>query len=121
MYFVFYSLVTKSGIFRKFATGHDISRGLGKTAKRAFMIAASALAFVLLLVFITSSRVTNASNYQQMLTVNNRDFAEDIAELPLSQIPIVDRDTAERLGSRKIGECRAFFAALKFLVLFTQD
>ena len=39
-----------------------------------------------------------------MLTVTESDFSKDIAEMPISQIPVVDRDTAERLGSRKIGE-----------------
>lgn len=55
-------------------------------------------------VFISSSQLFNANDYQKMLTVNESNFNEDIAEIPLSQIPVVDRDTAERLGSRKIGE-----------------
>ena len=55
-------------------------------------------------IFITSSQFFNASKYQKMLTVSDSNFNEDIAEIPLSQIPVVDRDTAARLGSRKIGE-----------------
>ena len=39
-----------------------------------------------------------------MLNVTESSFNQDIAEIPLSQIPVVDRDTAARLGSRKIGE-----------------
>lgn len=54
--------------------------------------------------FVTSSRIFRASDYQKMLAVNEADFAEDIAELPISQIPIVDRDVAARLSKRKIGE-----------------
>ena len=54
--------------------------------------------------FVTSSRVFRASDYQQMLKVEEADFAEDIAELPISQIPIVDRDVAARLSTRKLGE-----------------
>lgn len=53
---------------------------------------------------ISSFKIFNAQEYQQMLPVKESDFTEDIAELPMSKIPIVDRDTAERLGSRKIGE-----------------
>lgn len=64
----------------------------------------SVLVLVLLLGFFTSSKLFRAADYQAMLDVKTSDFAEDIAELPISQIPIVDRDTAERLGSRKIGE-----------------
>ena len=55
-------------------------------------------------IFISSSEFFNASRYQKMLTVKESDFKEDIAEIPFSQIPEVDRGTAERLGSRKIGE-----------------
>lgn len=55
-------------------------------------------------IFVSSSQFFNASKYQKMLTVSESNFNEDIAELPLSQIPVVDRDTAARLGSRKIGE-----------------
>ena len=54
--------------------------------------------------FATSSRVTRASAYQSMLDVQTADFSEDIAELPLSQIPVVDRDTAARLSTRKLGD-----------------
>lgn len=55
-------------------------------------------------IFVSSSQFFNADKYQKMLTVTESNFNEDIAELPLSQIPVVDRDTAARLGSRKIGE-----------------
>lgn len=55
-------------------------------------------------IFVSSSKMFNASKYQKMLTVTESNFNTDIAEIPLSKIPVVDRDTATRLGSRKIGE-----------------
>ncbi len=55
-------------------------------------------------IFVTSSEMFNADKYQKMLTVEESDFNKDISEIPLSQIPVVDRDSAKRLGSRKIGE-----------------
>ena len=55
-------------------------------------------------IFVSSSKMFNASKYQKMLTVTESNFNTDIAEIPLSKIPVVDRDTAMRLGSRKIGE-----------------
>ncbi len=75
--------------------------------KKSKIIKVSVIAVVVLLFlvcFVTSSVVFRASAYQKMLNVTESDFSADIAELPISQIPIVDRDTAERLGSRKIGE-----------------
>ena len=55
-------------------------------------------------IFVSSSKMFNASKYQKMLSVTESNFNTDIAEIPLTQIPVVDRDTATRLGSRKIGE-----------------
>ena len=73
-------------------------------AKVVLIVVASVIGVLIAVIFATSSRIFRASAYQKMLTVSESDFSEDIAELPLSQIPVVDRDTAERLGNRKIGE-----------------
>ncbi len=72
------------------------------------------------LMFFTSSKIFNADKYQQMLTVTESNFNEDIAELPLSQIPVVDRDTAERLGSRKIGEVVDLVSQFNVSTYYTQ-
>ncbi len=77
------------------------------TSKTFRVVLISISAVVILVagtIFATSSQFFNASKYQKMLTVKESNFNEDIAEIPLSQIPVVDRDSAERLGSRKIGE-----------------
>jgi len=77
------------------------------TSKTFRVVLISVSAVVVLVagtIFATSSQFFNASKYQKMLTVKESNFNEDIAEIPLSQIPVVDRDSAERLGSRKIGE-----------------
>lgn len=46
----------------------------------------------------------NANAYKELLPLSDGNFAEDVAELNMTQIPVVDRDSAERLGSRKLGE-----------------
>ncbi len=76
-----------------------------KWLKVSLLSIASFIALVLLLALFTSSKLFRAADYQAMLDVKeDADFAEDIAEIPISQIPLVDKDTAQRLGSRKIGE-----------------
>ena len=75
-----------------------------KWLKITLIVIAALLVIFIIVSFVTSSKVFRAKDYQQMLTVTESDFAKDIAELDISQIPTVDRDTAERLGSRKIGE-----------------
>ncbi|MEG1887068.1 MAG: CvpA family protein [Oscillospiraceae bacterium] len=77
---------------------------IGKRIKVIIISVVAVIVAVVAIVSVSSSRFFNATKYQQMLDVKERDFTEDISEIPLSQIPIVDRDTAVRLGSRKIGE-----------------
>ena len=38
------------------------------------------------------------------MPVENREFSEDITQISMNDVPIVDRDSAVRLGNRKIGE-----------------
>ncbi len=71
-------------------------------------------------VFVSSTPVFNAAKYQKMLTVSEADFSKDIAEIPLSQIPVVDRDTAMRLGSRKIGEVVELVSQFNVSAYYTQ-
>ena len=81
-----------------------IAPPMPKWLKTTFLSVISVIALVLIISLFTSSKLFRAADYQTMLDVKESDFAEDIAELPISQIPVVDRDTAQRLGSRKIGE-----------------
>ncbi len=77
---------------------------MGKTAKRLILLGLGVALVAFVAIGVSSFRIFNAPKYQAMLNVNESDFTADIAELPFSQIPVVDKDTAERLGSRKIGE-----------------
>ena len=71
------------------------------------------------IIWLTSSEITNAKKYQQ-LTVNTRDFQKDVAEIPISQIPIVDKDTAIRLGDRKLGEVVELTSQFEVSPLYSQ-
>lgn len=44
-----------------------------------------------------------AESYSQMIEVETVDFTEGFPETDINQIPLVDRDTAERLGDRQLG------------------
>ena len=50
-----------------------------------------------------SSPVINASKYQKLLTVEKGEFSEDIAQISYDQIPLLDKDSAQILGERKMG------------------
>lgn len=52
---------------------------------------------------LLSSPIINAKKYQQLMTVQNGEFTQDIEELSFDQIPLLDRDSAVLLGDRKMG------------------
>lgn len=66
------------------------------------IIACIILAFVV--ASMTGAQLFNADAYGQLLVLEDGDFSQDVAELSMSQIPVVDKDTASRLGKRKLGE-----------------
>lgn len=64
---------------------------------------------VLLIIFpliasVFSAKIFRASDYRDLITINDGNFVEDVDEISFDKIPILDRDSAERLGDRKLGE-----------------
>ena len=63
---------------------------------------------LLIVIFIVgnliSSPIIRSSSYRDMLEVKEGNFATDVAETSFDQIPRLDKDSAERLGDRKMGE-----------------
>ena len=52
---------------------------------------------------ILSSPVINAKKYQQLMQPETGNFTEDIEQIKYDQIPLLDKDSAEILGNRKMG------------------
>ena len=78
-----------------------------KTLPLALKIIGIVIAAMILLSLIFSligAQFFNASRYANLITLQDGDFSADVAELSMTQIPVVDRDTATRLGQRKLGE-----------------
>lgn len=65
------------------------------------------LFILVLLVFaagnLLSSPIINADKYQKLLDVKESDFTEDIQQTNYNTIPLLDKDSAELLGNRKMG------------------
>lgn len=76
---------------RKFRSGL-ISMGLGLLL---FIVIMGGMFF--------NSPVFRAKDYAQLIEVEEMNFAEDFVENDTSGIPLMDRDTATRLGDRQIG------------------
>lgn len=64
--------------------------------------------FIVLLIFyvvgsLLSSPFFNAAKYQKLLTIEEREFTDDIKEVDYKTIPLLDKDSASLLGNRKMG------------------
>lgn len=52
---------------------------------------------------ILSSPIVNAKKYQALISVEEREFTQDIKQVDYNTIPLLDKDSAALLGNRKMG------------------
>ena len=82
------------------------------------------LALLLIVVSIVGSVVGSvifrAKSYSQLLTVEAGDFTAEVEEISYDQIPMLDRDSAERLGDRKLGELSDMVSQFEVVDDYTQ-
>lgn len=52
---------------------------------------------------LLSSPFFNAAKYQRLLSIEERNFTDDIKEVDYQTIPLLDKDSAAILGNRKMG------------------
>lgn len=71
-------------------------------------------------IWVSSSEIFHATAYHNQLQVEEGNFQQDIAEIPFSQIPVVDKDTAKKLGDRKLGEVVSLVSQFDISDIYTQ-
>lgn len=69
---------------------------------------------------VLSSPIVNASKYRDLLVPETGDFAEDIDEVNYTQIPLLDKDSAEILGNRKMGSMVDMVSQFEVSSLYSQ-
>ena len=92
---------------------------LAKPLKYGFAL----IGIILILMCVASLlglKFFNATRYRDLILMENGDFATDVAEVSMNQIPVVDRDTATRLGSRKLGEMSELVSQFEIENAYTQ-
>ena len=67
-------------------------------------ILAATLIAIFAIGHLISAPIFRAGAYQKLLTVEQGDFTQDIHEVSFDKIPMLDQDSATRLGTRKLGE-----------------
>ena len=69
---------------------------------------------------LTSWVVLRAGSYSELLSVQTGDFATEVEEISYDQIPMLDEDSAARLGSRTLGELSDMVSQFEILPSYTQ-
>ncbi len=83
-------------------------------------IAVAVFAALALLANVAGSEFFNAKRYHDLIIIEDGDFSKDVAELSMSQIPVVDRDTSVALGKRKLGEMSDLVSQFNIADNYTQ-
>ena len=65
-------------------------------------------------------QVFRARDYRDLLTVNDGDFAAEVEEISYDQIPMLDADSAKKLGNRKLGELADMVSQFEVAEDYTQ-
>ena len=82
-------------------------KGYFQFLKRQCLVPVAAAVLSLLLCIggsVVGSVIFRAKDYAQLLPIQVGDFAAEVDEISYDQIPMLDRQSAERLGDRKLGE-----------------
>ncbi len=62
----------------------------------------------------------NAARYASVLDVRDGNFAEDIAEVNYSEIPVIDKDSAVLLGNRAMGSIPEYVSQFEISDIYSQ-
>ena len=87
-----------------------LNASFDKATKIGIVVPVFIIAYVFIGQFL-SSEIFHASSYQAQLTVDKEaDFYADNETVNYQSIPVVDKDSAQRLGDRKMGEIVSYKA-----------
>ena len=119
-FFIFVILIVAAFIYmgrRKMRSFHEARENKGL---RAIGLIIAVLGIIYLAGTLLSSPIINAKKYQQLMTVEEGEFTEDVEELSFDKIPLLDRDTAMILGDRKMGSMVDMVSQFEVDDIYTQ-
>lgn len=94
-----------------------------RETSKPFLLGALLLIAIIVIQFlggIVGHPFFHSGAYSRLIEVEDGDFSADVAELSMNQIPVVDKDSAQRLGSRKLGEMSDLVSQFEVMDMYTQ-
>lgn len=126
---LFVILTATSGIMQRekfnFAQFKGQKKALRKTLKQSKLTYLLVIVTVLLIAIfiigtVLSSPIVNAKKYQQLINLEEGNFQEDIQQISYNEIPLLDKDSASLLGSRKMGSMVEYVSQFEVSNHYTQ-
>lgn len=111
--------VITSGIYRQAENGKTFWKLL-KGSCIVPLIVIGAVFVIYVVGGLLSSVIIRSGAYAKLITVETGDFIQDIEEISFDQIPMLDRDSAEKLGDRKLGELADMVSQFEVADNYTQ-
>lgn len=111
--------VITSGIYRQAENGKTFWKLL-KGSCFVPLIVIGAVFVIYVVGGLLSSVIIRSGAYAKLITVETGDFTQDIEEISFDQIPMLDRDSAEKLGDRKLGELADMVSQFEVADNYTQ-
>ena len=108
-----------SGIYRQAENG----RTFWKLLKGSCMVPLVVIGAVFVIYVVgglLSSVILLSGAYAKLMTVEPVSFTDEIKEISFDQIPMLDRDSAEKLGDRKLGELADMVSQFEVADNYTQ-
>lgn len=115
--YCFLSILTQ-GLFRA-DSGRELWDSIKHNCAVSFGVCV-VLALIFVIGSIISSPLLRARSYRDLLPVQQGDFAKDIPEISFDQIPMLDADSARKLGDKKMGELASTVSQFEVADDYTQ-
>lgn len=119
IFFIGIYYVIVSSIIKNIAEKNLIFK-LGKS----HLVVSSVLGVCLVLIFLVNiilSPLFNAKSYSRRISVDEtHEFTKDISPVDFTKTPLIDKDSSEKLGDRKMGEFTTWVSQFYVSDLYTQ-
>ena len=109
-------------VFTSGFQGNGVKGYVGFVKKQCLVPAAAVLVMIAIIAVgaVSSWVVLRAGAYSELLPIEPGDFTADIQEISYDQIPMLDADSAARLGNRKLGELSDMVSQFEILPTYNQ-
>lgn len=91
-----------------------------KNKRNYFILILPALILILLAINIFNSPLFMANSYHNRISITDANFSEDIKEVDFNSLPLLDKDSSQKLGDRVMGQMPELVSQFSVSNLYTQ-